>query len=348
VITELDDYFGHQTVEPIAHVSTNDPSFADRAYHTLSDADRFGLDIGVSMYPNRGLFHTYAIAAVPGQQWSLRATRDFSEGRFRLGAEPIWAEILEPQKRWAFRCAENESGIAFDLEFEARNDPYQIDQPPIRHNGRLIHHDIYVFQTGFYSGSVTLGGEEFEVDRVPGARDRTWGVRVAGEGQLPSGVLAWLQANFDGVAIVAHIRDNATGVPQVHGGAVYHDGGDVVPVVKFEHELTFDYETRQFTGGTITLTDATGEVWPVEIEPQFRIYLSGAGYSGGDMRRDRFKEKLWHEKWDLTDADLVARVEGLNDNISHMRCNGREGHGVLETSIGKHHKYSVRTPVEWA
>jgi hypothetical protein len=348
MITELDDYFGHQTIEPIAHVSTNDKSFADRAYHTLSDPDRFGIDIGVSMYPNRGLFHTYAIAAVPGRQWSLRATRDFSEGRFKLGAGPITATIIEPQQRWTYTCEPNESGIAFDLEFEARNGPYQIDQPPIRHNGRLIHQDVYVFQTGFYSGTVTLDDQTFEVDRVPGARDRTWGLRAAGEGQLPSGVLGWLNANFDDVAIVAHIRDGASGKPQVRGGAIYHDGGDIIPVVGFEHDLQFDFETRQFVSGTVTLTDATGEVWPVEIDPTMRIYLSGAGYSGGDMRRDRFNAPLWHERWDLTDPDLVARVEGLNDNISHLRCNGRTGHGVLETSIGKHDRYKVRAPVEWA
>jgi hypothetical protein len=348
LITEVDDFFCHQTVEPVAYVSTNDPSWADRAYHTLSDPERFGIDIGVSMYPNRGMFHTYAIAAVPGRQWSLRGTRDFSEGRWRLGAGPIEAEILEPMKRWAYRCAPNDSGIAFELEFAARNGPYQVNQPPIRHNGRLIHHDVYMFQTGFYSGTVTLDDQTFDVDRVPGARDRTWGLRAAGEGQLPQGVLAWLNANFDGVSIVAHIRDNAAEVPQVRDGAIYHDGGEVVPIVAFEHDLSFDYDTRQCEGGTITLTDATGEVWPVEIDPTMRIYLSGGGYTGGDTRRDRFKEPVWHERWDLTDADLVARVEGLNDNISHMRCNGREGHGVLETSIGKHARYRVRTPVAWA
>jgi hypothetical protein len=348
VITETDDYFCHQTVEPHAHVAVNDPSWADRAYHTLSDPDTFGIDIGVSMYPNRGRFHTYAIAAVPGRQWSLRAVRDFSEGRWKLGAGPIQAEILEPLKRWAFRCEPNESGIAFDLEFEARNGPYQVNQPPIRHGGRLIHHDVYVFQTGFYSGTVTLEDETFQVDRVPGARDRTWGVRVAGEGQLPRGVLAWLNANFEDVAIVAHIRDDANDVAQIRDGAVYHDGGAIVPIVGFEHELEFGYATRQCEGGTITLTDATGAVWPIEIDPALRIYLSGGGYTSTETRRDRFKEPLWHERWDLTDADLVQRVEGLNDNISHMRCNGRTGHGVLETSIGRHVRYSVREPVEWA
>ena len=348
MITETDDFFCHQTVEPHAHVSMNDPSWGDRSYNAVSDPDRFGLDIGISMYPNRGLFHTYAIAAVPGRQWSLRATRPTSEGRWKLSAGPICAEIIEPLERWRYVCEPNDSGIEFALEFQARNGPYQIDQPPVRHNGRLIHHDVYVFQTGFFSGQVTLDGERFEVDRLPGARDRTWGVRVAGEGQLPYGVLAWLNANFDDVAIVAHIRDGANERPQVRDGAVYHDGGAVVPIVDFEHDLEFDYETRQCLGGTITLTDARGEMWPIKVDPTMRIYLSGGGYTSTNNRRDRFTERIWHERWDLTDPGVVQRVEGLNDNISHMTCNGRTGHGVLETSLGKHARYKVREPVEWA
>ncbi len=348
MITETDDFFCHQTVAPHAHVSVNDPSWADRGYHTVGDPDRFGIDIGVSLYPNADRIETYAIAAVPGRQWSLRATRDLSEGRYPLWAGPIRIDILEPLKRWRYVCEPNESGISFELEYDARNSPYQIDQPPVRKNGRLIHHDVYMFQPGYYTGSVTLDDQSFELDRAAGQRDRTWGLRAAGEGQLPHGLLAWLDAEFEDVSILAHIRDRGDGVPQVRDGAVYHDNGPVVPIVEFEHDLKFDFKTRQCEGGTIRMVDETGEEWVVEIEPQLRIYLSGAGYTSTKTRRGRLPVPLWHERWDLTDPDLVARVEGLNDNVSHMRCNGRTGHGVLETSLGEHARYPVTEPVEWA
>jgi len=348
MITETDDFFCHQTVAPHAHVSVNDPSWADRGYHTVADPDRFGIDFGVSLYPNADRIETYAIAAVPGRQWSLRATRDLSQGRYPLWAGPIHVDILEPLKRWRYSCEPNDSGISFELEYEARNRPYEIYQPPVRKNGRLIHHDVYVFQPGYYTGRVTLDDQTFEVDRVAGQRDRTWGLRAAGEGQLPHGLLAWLDAEFDDVSILAHIRDRGDDVPQVRDGAIYHDNGPVVPIVEFEHHLKFDYKTRQCEGGTIRLVDETGEEWLVEIEPKLRIYLSGAGYTSSKTRRGRLPVDLWHERWDLSDPDLVARVEGLNDNVSHMRCNGREGHGVLETSIGEHARYQVMEPVEWA
>ncbi len=89
----------------------------------------------------------------------------------------------------------------------------------------------------------------------------------------------WLNANFVDVSIIAHIRDRGDEVPQVRDGAVYHDGGGIATIVGFEHDLKFDYETRQCDGGTIVLTDAGGDVWPIEIDPALRIYLSGGGYT---------------------------------------------------------------------
>ena len=89
MIVETDDYFCHQIVEPHSRVLYNDPSWADRAYITISDANRFGMDVGVSMYPNNNAIETYAIASTPaGTQRSFRASRDLSEGRFPLSAGP--------------------------------------------------------------------------------------------------------------------------------------------------------------------------------------------------------------------------------------------------------------------
>lgn len=44
---------------------------------------------------------TYAIAAVPGRQWSLRATRDYSEGRWDLRAGPAMYPARLPRQSTA-------------------------------------------------------------------------------------------------------------------------------------------------------------------------------------------------------------------------------------------------------
>ena len=118
-ITET-DFFCHQLVEPHAYVPSNERSWADRGYHTVSDPDRFGIDFGVSMYPNNDHLETYAIAALPGRQWSLRACRELSDDRWNLNAGPITFKIVEPLKRWHYECKENESGISFELDYVAQ------------------------------------------------------------------------------------------------------------------------------------------------------------------------------------------------------------------------------------
>jgi len=344
MIVETDDYFCHQIVEPHSRVLYNDPSWADRAYITISDANRFGMDVGVSMYPNNNAIETYAIASTPaGTQRSFRASRDLSEGRFPLSAGPSRFDIVEPLKHWKLTCAENESGISYDLDFRARALPYEIRQPEVRKANRIIHTDVYVFQPGRVDGTLTLGDQTFELDGVDAHRDRTWGLRAAGEGILPHGVLAWISADFDGYTLLAHIRDRGDDVPQVRDGAIsYHDTGRVVPIVEFDHDMEFDFDTRQMIRGRFTFADAEGKKYDLESRTAFRIYLSGAGYvTEPKRRRGRQGNSFWHETWDLNDPKVVAAVEGLNDNISHFTCNGEEGLGVVETSLGEHVRYKA-------
>jgi hypothetical protein len=342
MITETDDYFAHQIVEPHAHVLSNDPSWADRTYITMGDPDRFCMDVGISMYPNNNAIEAYAIAAVPGRQWSMRASRDLRAGRYPLWAGPSRFEIIEPMRHWTMTCDENESGISYELEFLSRGAPYEVRQPEVRKRGHLIHTDVYVFQPGQVRGVLRLDDQTFELDKVGAARDRTWGLRHYGEGTLPHGVLAWLSVELEEYSIIAHIRDRADEVPQVRGGAVYYPDGTTIPLVGFAHDLDFDYDSRQLNRGSLTLTDANGKVYDVDVDPTLRMHLSGAGYvTDPKRRRGRQGNSLWHERWDLTDPELVARVEGLNDNVGWITVNGERGTGVLETSLGEHDRYKA-------
>lgn len=99
MITETDDFFCHQIAEPHAVTLLNDVSWSERAYFTVSDPDRFGIDIGVSSYPNL---------------------------------------------------------------------------------------NVNMFQAGRWDGEIRIGGKTLLVEGIPGHRDRTWGVRVSGEGRFRS------------------------------------------------------------------------------------------------------------------------------------------------------------------
>lgn len=343
MLTETDDFFCHQIVQPHERVLLNDPSWAERAYFPVSDPDRFALDVGMSLFPNGDTLETYAIATTPGgPQLSMRAARNLDAGRWPLAVGPVTMEILDPLTKWRLRCEENESGIEYDLIYEARCAAFETSSPTIYRRNRLVYENVNLLQTGRYSGEVTLDGERFEVDGIPGHRDRTWGIRASGEGQVPRGLFAWLSAEFDDLALMVIVHERRDGTPVRFHGAVSHEDGDLVEITGIQHELEFDHDSRQLTKGRFVLTDARDRVWEVEVDPAMRLFLSGAGYTAGPRRRGHLGMPFWSERWDTTDPQVLERVEELNDNISRMRCGERTGHGIVETLLGEHDRYVVR------
>jgi hypothetical protein len=272
---------------------------------------------------------------------SLRASRSLAEGRWPLWSGPVRMEVLEPLTRWRLVCEQNESGLEFDLEYVARGVAYETRSPKIYRRHRLVYDNVNILQSGRYSGWVAIDGERFEVDRVPGHRDRTWGVRTSGEGHVPRGLFTWLSAEFDDVSVMAMIHDRYNETPVQRAGAVSYEGGEQVEIVEFEHDLTFDFESRQLTRARFNLRDARGDSWEVEADPQIRLFLQGAGYTTGERPRGRLGMPFWTERWDTSDAAVLERVDELNDNISWMTCGARRGHGVVETLLGEHDRYKI-------
>lgn len=343
MLIETDDYFCHQIVAPHERVLHNDPTWAERAYFPVSDPDRFALDVGISMFPNGDTLEAYAIATVPGgPQLSMRAARSLSEGRRPLIVGPIRFDVLDPLRKWRMRLEPNQSGIEFDLEYTARCAAFETSSPTIYRRNRLVYENVNLLQTGRYTGTVTLDGERFEVSDVPGHRDRTWGLRSSGEGQVPRGMFAWLSAEFDDVALMAIVHERRDGTSVRLDGAVSYEGGELVRIVAVQHELEFDHDSRQLRRGRFDLTDERGEAWTVEVEPAMRLFLSGAGYTAGPNRRGNLGTPFWSERWDVDDPDVLRQVDELNDNICRMSCGGRAGHGVVETLLGAHDRYVVR------
>ena len=343
MLTETDDFFCHQLAEPHAIVQLNDPSFSERAYFTLSDPDRFGLDIGMSMYPNNNRLEAYAIfTGSVEEQISLRAGRDLGEDRWPLRVGPITTEIVEPLKRWHLVCEPNDSGIEFDLTYVARAKPYECRSPVLRKHNRLMYDNVNMFQAGRWHGEVRVDGRTYPVDGIPGHRDRTWGVRASGEGRFNRGLLVWCSAEFDDVSVQALQHERHNGDTRHRMGSVsFEKTGEVIPIVGWEHDLVFDHDTRLLQKAAFRFTDATGHVWDIEAEPTLRLFLHGGGYTSGEDRRGFLPVDLWTERWDLTDDGFRPRIDGLNDQISRMRCGDRVGHGIVETLIGEHDRYRV-------
>jgi hypothetical protein len=348
VLTQTDDFFCHQIAQPTTIVALNDPSWAERAYFTVCDPDRFGLDIGMSMYANNNRIEAYAILTTStAEQVSLRCGRDLNDDRWPLSAGPITTEVLVPLSRWRLRCEPNESGIEFDLTYTARAKPFEGRSPELRKNNRLMYDNVNMWQSGRWDGEIVIDGTTLPVEGIAGHRDRTWGVRASGEGRFHRGLLVWCAAEFEDVSVMALIHERYNSEPREQMGAVsYERTRELVPIVAYEHDLRFEHDTRLLQAASFRFTDAQGEVWEIDTEPTLRLFLHGAGYTSGHDRRGFLPVELWTERWDLTDAGLCLRVDGLNDQISRMHCGERAGHGIVETLIGEHERYRVAPQIE--
>jgi hypothetical protein len=217
----------------------------------------------------------------------------------------------------------------------------------LRKHNRLMYDNVNMFQAGRWSGEIRIDGATLPVDGIPGHRDRTWGVRASGEGRFSRGLLVWCCAEFEDVAVQSLMHERHNGQPRHRMGAVsYEKTGEVVPIVGWDHDLQFDYDTRLLQKASFRFTDERGAVWEIDADPRLRLFLHGGGYTSGEDRRGFLPVALWTERWDLTDDDLRPRIDGLNDQISLMRCGDRVGHGVVETLIGEHDRYKVAPQVE--
>ena len=161
-------------------------------------------------------------------------------------------------------------------------------------------------------------------------------MRASGEGRFKRGLLVWCCAEFDDVTVMALQHERANGDTRHRMGAVSFEQ----PARRSRSSPGSTTSSSTTTSGCWTarfrFTDATGKVWEIEAEPKLRLFLHGGGYTSGEDRRGFLPVGPWTERWDLTDRALLPAIDGLNDQISVMRCGDRVGHGIVETLIGEH------------
>lgn len=343
-VTKPDDFFTHQLITTHDHVLYNDISWAERAFFTVGVPGGFVLDTGLSFYPNNDVLEAYAVAAVSDKQYNIRASRSLKSGRWNKDVGPFEFVTVDPLKVWEIHLRENKIGITLDLRFVSRAAPIECRSPFLRKQGRLMYDNVNFFQSGRFSGTVSVRGQTFNVDGQAGHRDRTWGIRNSGEGTVPRGLLTWVSAEFSDHSIMAIIYERANGKHAHAAGAISYEDGRVLNIEEFEHDLSFEPGSKRFVRGEYKFTDETGKVWRIEAERERTLYLSGAGYTSNELRRGLQRGEYWEwaELWDQKNPSQYPEYDGLMDNFSRFRCESRDGHGIVETLLGEHYRYLPR------
>ena len=361
MLSTFDDYCIHQTPEPIRQPATSDRNAYDRYWFAGFTADG-SLYVAAAMarYPNRFVLDGAVTVVMDGWQCSFHASRLAPDDPAETEIGPYRLAVVDPMRAVRLTLDSNDSGIELDLTFRARTAPLEEARATLRRDG-MVHQDTTRFtQFGRWEGSLAVDGQRVDVRPADtlGTRDRSWGVRSAGEpaGGRPgtgTGVFwNWLPLHFDDRCLHAWRFDAPDGAPiQRECLAVpTRDASDVPlhdPEVEhyrdWRHSFRFLPGSRYIDGGELALVAPDGSVQTLHVEPpRLRAWPTGIGYMHPEWGHGMWKGDLafGHERWRTDEVDTRKVRHQLVHGIAPVELDGRRGVGIVEqTYLGPYTPY---------
>ena len=352
----LDEYPLHQVALPMRYTASSDRNVYDRCIYQGVDkeADAYFIT-GLGVYPNLGVIDAFLTVRRGDRQWAVRTSGVRPDDHTRQEVGPYRIEVLEPFRALRIVCDADDHGIGLDVVY--RSDYGAIPEPQhVRRVGDRVLLDASRFAgVGTFEGELRVDGETIAVtpERYTATRDRSWGIRPVGESEPPgrpaefTGMWwVWAPLRFDDFALHVIIEEDQDGYrnsnyavrvwPEATGKPLEQLGW---PLARVEYRSG----TRDPVRAEIDLTDRTGRVSTLEIEPVLGIPLNvGCGYGGDpDWTHGVWRGEQWVEGavYDHTDPAVTGRaLFSLTDHVARVRFDGHEGWGIFEHGIiGAHH-----------
>ncbi len=366
-LSQWDDFPVHQAPELIRHPATSDRNFYDRYYFNMHPcgADWFAI-FGFGQYPNLGVVDAFVDVRLGDRQYIVRASaplgdrRDTSVGPFRV-------EVIEPLERLRVVVEPGRSTdadptgtgtlpVSMDVTWEGHTPAIAEPRQFIRSKEKVVFDTQRLAQTGTWSGTLVVGGQEITLptDRCWGNRDRSWGIRPVGEpepGGIRQGELVlpgmWnyypMQFGDHAIFYICHETDDGAR-PLVQAERVWCDPGrphdELGPV---EHEHLIEPGTRVVRSSLLRFPESGTEIECVSL---LANYISvGTGYGiDADWRHG-----MYHGP-DPVVQGLVLGVDdvkgigqyGIVDHLATFSYDGNVGYGLLEQGFfGPVHRYGM-------
>lgn len=374
MLSPFDDFPIHQTAEPIAHTASSDPNVYDRYFFHGYDRDATVFFGGsMALYPNRRLIDAAFSIVRAGVQTSVHASGRLLPGTRPTRIGPIGIDIVRPLQTLRLAVSgpmADELGLDIDLTFSARSVALEEPRHQARQGTTLALDATRLTQWGDWSGTIAIDGDVIEVDPSTfiGLRDRSWGIRPAGEptGGAPSHELphinwAWSPIRFDDVCLHGAANEHADGrrwfqlaertaaltadhpAPGDDDDSAPHplvdDGKNVERFRDVQYDLTLEPGTRRARAATVTFEPWNAEPIVVTLEPQLLFPLRGLGYISSDWSHGVWKDELavGREHWTIADLDPLDVHNQHFQQLCRATWGDRSGLGVLEQlAIGEH------------
>lgn len=330
-VTAADELYSHQLVAPRLVTAHLDETWAERCYHVLHVGPDLMVGMGRAVYPYRGTRTAFANVRAGGVQYSLRNEEPFALGddpdRGRVGGVEI--SVVDPMRQIALIADDPAAHFALDLRFTARTIAIPTVPNVISLDGRVVTDYMNFYQSGYYSGTVRIGDREWIVDQRAGFRDRGWGIRKH-EGAPRRGFVLFGSIELPDAALYMLLYETTGGRRAFTNGWIVDADGVRSTIVGIDHDLVV--ENGLVEGGTLALEFDDGRESELRFEVDNRHFLATGGYM-------RDGAPTGPRAWDVTDPEVLAVVDGQNDNGGRFWLDGVEGHGFIETGIGAHVRY---------
>ena len=340
-LSPLDDFFIHQTPDPVRVMWTGDPRAYERYWMVCHDpAGEVLVATGGSFYPNLDRAEAYAIVVSAGKHAGVRAYRPLGVDRADLRLGPINPQIVRGLREWRYVLEDNAYGVAFDLDFH--DTTRQTFRDPLsavaRGTPRGRRNDVTTGFEGFgvVSGWVEIAGRRVEIpEGSPGTRDRHWGTG-RGVGGPAMALGDRIHVGTNGNAFVAFADWT------LWGDRTFYRFGDRRTghgkVGKPSRWLRFEPDTHVFAEAVVQYPLSTGEKKTVHYTRigQQTAYLR-CGMYGGTPDRDVHQggydgpPLVEGETYDVSDPFVRTRISGLDEHLCRVECDGETVTGVYQT-----------------
>ena len=357
-LSSMDDYPLHQTAEPIRNVASSDRNFYDRYYFNMHGcSDELFLIVGMGQYPNLGVQDAFACVRRGDKHRVVRASRELGD-RMDTSVGPFRIEVIEGLKKVRVVLEPSEHSIAFDLTWEGAIPAFLEPRQFIRKYGRVYFDTMRFAQTGFWSGTLEVGSEHFDItpDHWWGTRDRSWGVRPVGEAEHPgirqgegqlTGMWNYSPMQFADHSILYILQETSSGERELEEAVrIWSDPArppEQLGRPEYEHALVRG--TRLIERSTPRFPHAPGGGFEVKVTPLVTCFIGvGTGYGlDPDWRHGSFQGPLVVQglERDHDEAGKLGQY-AVVDHVARFEYGGHVGHGLHEHGFfGPFAKYGM-------
>ncbi|MDB5871681.1 MAG: hypothetical protein JWQ07_1123 [Ramlibacter sp.] len=355
MLTPQDDLIGHQLPTTFDQLDNSDPAWMERLWYTghPTPVGDVLFDIGLGYHPNRNVMDAFAGVAVPGRQWNFRCSRQLRPDPLATAVGPLSIQVKEGLRRHRLVLEPNDSGIRFDIEFEAQLNPHEEKAHLRRREGRVTENMARAQQLGRYKGWLEFDGRRVEIDQWMGQRDHSWGVRAEMRTDESSPPLTfyppffycWVTAQFANRGLHVFFKERAP------GDKIYLSGEEVFALgtrassrnqlADVRHEVRWHDDPRgqSMAGASFDLRFADGKERRIEVRTlPTRYFLKGGLYGGLDgwfHGDDKGRLFMAHEQWDLGDPTVRRKARTLADQVIEVRDGDEVGWGIIEYGVGR-------------